>query len=103
MHMHNTHPLSPLHTHYSLTHTGSDTDASSDVEGVSRHLVELISLIMLPLGMVMCVYALYVFTWRASNIAKKKVRGRAQANACWKFCYPYVLIASAYIGILYHV
>lgn len=39
---------------------------------VARHLVELIALILLPLGMFMVVYALYVFTWRADNIAKKK-------------------------------
>lgn len=52
---------------------GSDSDSGSDAEGVSRHLVELIALIMLPLGMFMCVYALYIFTWRAHNIAKKKV------------------------------
>ena len=40
---------------------------------MARHLVELIALILLPVGMFMVVYALYVFTWRAGNIAKKKV------------------------------
>ncbi len=34
--------------------------------------MELIALILLPLGIAMCVYALYVFIWRASNIAKKR-------------------------------
>jgi hypothetical protein len=34
--------------------------------------VELISLMLLPLGIFMCCYALYVFTWRAENIAKKR-------------------------------
>lgn len=41
-------------------------------EVVSKHLVELIALILLPLGMVMCVYALWVFVWRAQGIAKKR-------------------------------
>ena len=41
---------------------------------MARHLVELIALILLPVGMFMVIYALYVFTWRAGNIAKKKVR-----------------------------
>ncbi|KXZ45148.1 hypothetical protein GPECTOR_58g597 [Gonium pectorale] len=41
-------------------------------EAVSRHLVELIALILLPLGVAMCGYALYVFVWRATNIAKKR-------------------------------
>lgn len=41
---------------------------------MARHLVELIALILLPVGMFMVAYALYVFTWRAGNIAKKKVR-----------------------------
>jgi len=39
---------------------------------MARHLVELIALILLPVGMFMVAYALYVFTWRAGNIAKKK-------------------------------
>lgn len=34
--------------------------------------MEIIALILLPLGMAMCVYALYTFVWRASNIAKKR-------------------------------
>ena len=44
---------------------------------MARHLVELIALILLPVGMFMVVYALYVFTWRAGNIAKKKVSARS--------------------------
>lgn len=53
---------------------GADTDAEpeSGGEAISRHLVELIALILLPLGMAMCGYALYVFLWRAGNIAKKR-------------------------------
>ncbi|GLC44294.1 hypothetical protein PLESTB_000761900 [Pleodorina starrii] len=41
-------------------------------EAISRHLVELIALILLPLGVAMCCYALYIFVWRASNIAQKR-------------------------------
>eukprot|EP00197_Chlamydomonas_leiostraca_P000109 CAMPEP_0202888524 /NCGR_PEP_ID=MMETSP1391-20130828/43232_1 /ASSEMBLY_ACC=CAM_ASM_000867 /TAXON_ID=1034604 /ORGANISM="Chlamydomonas leiostraca, Strain SAG 11-49" /LENGTH=704 /DNA_ID=CAMNT_0049571829 /DNA_START=1666 /DNA_END=3777 /DNA_ORIENTATION=+ len=49
---------------------GSDADPAA--EGLSRHLVEIIALILLPLGMAMCVYALYTFLWRAGNIARKR-------------------------------
>ncbi len=55
--------------------TGSETsEDGSETTGqaVSRHLVELIALILLPLGVAMCCYALYVFVWRATNIAKKR-------------------------------
>lgn len=62
----------PLDLAALATAAGSSADTS---EGLSRHLVELIALILLPLGMFMCLYALYTFVWRASNIAKKKVRG----------------------------
>mmetsp|Transcript_16483 Transcript_16483/g.28259 ORF Transcript_16483/g.28259 Transcript_16483/m.28259 type:complete len:740 (-) Transcript_16483:558-2777(-) len=48
------------------------SDESKSGEGISRHLVELIALILLPLGMAMAMYALYTFVWRANNIAKKK-------------------------------
>lgn len=34
--------------------------------------MELIALILLPLGVAMCGYALHVFVWRATNIAKKR-------------------------------
>mmetsp|Transcript_36226 Transcript_36226/g.80603 ORF Transcript_36226/g.80603 Transcript_36226/m.80603 type:complete len:240 (+) Transcript_36226:633-1352(+) len=43
-----------------------------DAESVSKHLVELIALILLPVGMCMVGYALWVFWWRASSIAQKK-------------------------------
>lgn len=48
---------------------GSDGSGS---EGLSRHMVEVIALILLPLAMAMCVYALYIFLWRAGNIARKR-------------------------------
>ncbi|EFJ39830.1 hypothetical protein VOLCADRAFT_70357 [Volvox carteri f. nagariensis] len=50
----------------------TDTAPESGGEAVSRHLVELIALILLPLAVCMCCYALYVFIWRAGNIAKKR-------------------------------
>ncbi len=34
--------------------------------------MELIALILLPLGMFMTCYALYVFTWRSAGIGKKR-------------------------------
>mmetsp|Transcript_27459 Transcript_27459/g.50674 ORF Transcript_27459/g.50674 Transcript_27459/m.50674 type:complete len:739 (-) Transcript_27459:23-2239(-) len=46
--------------------------AGPDPVAMSRHLVELIALILLPLGVCMSCYALYVFIWRASNIAQKR-------------------------------
>eukprot|EP00798_Chlamydomonas_sp_ICE-L_P020547 gene20547-27337_t len=45
---------------------------SGAAAAISQNLVELIALILLPLGMAMVIYALYIFTWRASSIAKKK-------------------------------
>ncbi|MEW5316475.1 MAG: hypothetical protein WDW38_007847 [Sanguina aurantia] len=39
---------------------------------LSRHLVELIALIMLPLAVGIVIYALMIFIWRAENITKKK-------------------------------
>lgn len=53
------------------TLAGSTSDAP-DGEAISRHLVELIALILLPLAMGMSCYALYVFIWRARNIEKKR-------------------------------
>ena len=38
------------------------------------YLVETISLILLPVAVLMCAYALTVFIWRARAIAKKQVR-----------------------------
>ena len=37
------------------------------------YLVETISLILLPVAVLMCAYALTVFIWRARAIAKKQV------------------------------
>lgn len=55
---------------------GFSTAASTDpTAGLSRHLVEVIALIMLPLAVGMCGYALMTFVWRAQNIAKKRPTG----------------------------
>lgn len=37
------------------------------------NLVEIIAMILLPLAVLMCAYALLVFVWRAHAIAKKQV------------------------------
>ena len=37
------------------------------------HTVEIIAAILLPVAIVMCVYALTVFIWRAKAISKKQV------------------------------
>lgn len=47
----------------------------------SDYLVETISLILLPVAVLMCAYALTVFIWRARAIAKKQV---ASAMNLWK-------------------
>ena len=39
----------------------------------SDYLVEVISLILLPVAVLMCAYALTVFIWRARAISKKQV------------------------------
>ena len=41
------------------------------------YLVETISLILLPVAVLMCAYALTVFIWRARAIAKKQVGAAA--------------------------
>ena len=38
------------------------------------NLVEIIAMILLPLSVVMCAYALMVYVWRAHAIAKKQAR-----------------------------
>ncbi len=43
--------------------------------GLGAHLVEIISLILLPVAMAMCGYAIFVFVWRGQMIAKKRVSG----------------------------
>lgn len=37
------------------------------------HTVEIIAAILLPVAIVMCMYALTVFIWRAKAISKKQV------------------------------
>ena len=43
-----------------------------DVQATDN-LVEIIAMILLPLSVLMCAYALMVFVWRAQAIAKKQV------------------------------
>jgi hypothetical protein len=41
---------------------------------VADNLVEVIALILLPVAVLMCAYALTVFVWRSRAIAKKSAR-----------------------------
>ena len=51
---------------------------------VADDLVEVIALILLPVAVLMCAYALTVFVWRSRAIAKKTVRPRvAQGHTRW--------------------
>uniref|UniRef100_A0A383VD06 SPX domain-containing protein n=1 Tax=Tetradesmus obliquus TaxID=3088 RepID=A0A383VD06_TETOB len=40
--------------------------------GLSAHLVEIIALILLPVAISMCGYAIFIFKWRSDMIAKKR-------------------------------
>ena len=44
------------------------------------YLVETIALILLPVAVLMCAYALTVFIWRARAISKKQVRAACLAH-----------------------
>lgn len=44
---------------------------------VADNLVEVIALILLPVAVLMCAYALTVFVWRSRAISKKTVRPHA--------------------------
>jgi hypothetical protein len=48
--------------------------------GLSAHLVEIIALILLPVAICMCGYAIFIFKWRSDMIAKKRV-------SCYITCY----------------
>jgi uncharacterized membrane protein YidH (DUF202 family) len=39
----------------------------------SEHIVEVIALILLPVAILMCAYALVVYVWRAKAITRKQV------------------------------
>lgn len=43
-------------------------------QGLSGHLVEVIALLLLPVAIAMCGYAIFIFIWRSQMIAKKRVR-----------------------------
>ena len=49
---------------------------------VADNLVEVIALILLPLAVLMCAYALTVFVWRSRAIAKKTVRNPSLGRKC---------------------
>lgn len=42
-------------------------------QGLSGHLVEIIALLLLPVAIGMCGYAIFIFIWRSEMIAKKRV------------------------------
>eukprot|EP00879_Flechtneria_rotunda_P032077 GHRR01035229.1.p1 GENE.GHRR01035229.1~~GHRR01035229.1.p1 ORF type:complete len:471 (+),score=154.83 GHRR01035229.1:612-2024(+) len=46
--------------------------SSKGQTGLSAHLVEIIALILLPVAIAMCGYAIFVFNWRAQMIARKR-------------------------------
>ena len=58
----------------SVNHTlwHDSAEESCDAQ-FTDYLVETISLILLPVAVLMCAYALTVFIWRARAIAKKQV------------------------------
>ncbi|KAF8057149.1 VTC4 [Scenedesmus sp. PABB004] len=46
--------------------------SSSGGKGLSGHLVEIIALLLLPVAIGMCGYAIFIFKWRSDMIAKKR-------------------------------
>ena len=52
------------------------------------NLVEIIAMILLPLSVLMCAYALMVFVWRAQAIAKKQVGWHALSQSASTACMP---------------
>jgi uncharacterized membrane protein YidH (DUF202 family) len=50
---------------------GGSGGASGDTP-LSAHLVEVIALILLPLAIAMCAYAVFIFVWRGQMIARKR-------------------------------
>lgn len=48
---------------------GFSTDGG---QGLSGHLVEVIALLLLPVAIGMCGYAIFIFIWRSQMIAKKR-------------------------------
>jgi hypothetical protein len=43
------------------------------LQGLGAHMVEVIALILLPVAIAMCGYAIFIFVWRSQMIAKKRV------------------------------
>lgn len=46
--------------------------SSDGGQGLSGHLVEVIALLLLPVAIAMCGYAIFIFIWRSQMIAKKR-------------------------------
>jgi uncharacterized membrane protein YidH (DUF202 family) len=74
---------------------GFSSDPTSGGEDLAKNMVSLISLILLPVAIFMVGYALYVFTWRADNIAKKKAVNVDDRNGPLLLCGMVVLALSA--------
>eukprot|EP00775_Hariotina_reticulata_P007348 gene7348-7559_t len=47
--------------------------SSNKGKGLGGHMVEVIALILLPVAIAMCGYAIFIFIWRSQMIAKKRV------------------------------
>lgn len=56
-----------------LGFSGTASRSDKPSYGGSDHTVEIIAAILLPVAIVMCVYALTVFIWRSKAISKKQV------------------------------
>lgn len=62
--------------------------------GLSAHLIEIIALILLPVAIAMCGYAIFVFVWRSDMISKKRVRVVTALSRCSLCCFPGCLAVS---------
>lgn len=66
-------------------------------QGLSGHLVEVIALLLLPVAIGMCGYAIFIFIWRSQMISKKRVRGTC-TQSCWL-----IHVQSLSYTLLWHV
>ena len=74
---------------------GFASDPAAGSGSLATNMVSLISLILLPVAIFMVGYALYVFTWRADNIAKKKAVNVDDRNGPLLLCGLVVAALSA--------
>ena len=56
-----------------LGFAGSTSTSKKTPPQPTDNLVEIIAMILLPVAVLMCAYALMVFIWRSKAIAKKQV------------------------------